>query len=159
MKKKTAPIGFVVLILCGLFGCATMGNYGTIVPDDLVMKALEACEMDPGMNYYYSGPDAYPNALIGLKKQFVLDNDLWKPVAPDPQSFRKLIQAMQDKAHDHGQFQRGFVMKDTQGQSIGVWYSILDVKMNLRMGEGNKVIVYTPELIIYKEAAGVKRKK
>ena len=58
---------------------------------------------------------------------------------------------MQTKALDHGTFQHGFVMKDNKGQPIGVWYSILGAATVIKMGEGNKVTVFTPELETYSE--------
>ena len=48
-------------------------------------------QMDADMNYYFSGSEIYPNAIIGLKKKYVLDNDLWKPIKPDPQTFTRMV--------------------------------------------------------------------
>jgi hypothetical protein len=108
------------------------------------------------MNYYYSGPDAYPNALIGVKKEYVLDNDLWKPIDPDPSVFKKTLYWMQNDPRYHSSgYKRGFAIKDTQGKPVGVWYSSLSVKtMIVKMGTGNTVIVYTPELVPYPDSYG-----
>ena len=151
MRKILLQIGVLCFILWAVVGCSAMkATYGSIVLDQAAEKNFAAFLMDPGMNYYYSGPDYYPNALIGLKKEYVLDNDLWKPIGPNPVVFGKLIRSMQDKAHDYGAVQRGFAIKDHEGKPIGVWYSIVSIKtMNVRMGEGNKVVIDTPELIIY----------
>jgi hypothetical protein len=153
MKNNIMKFGFLILALWAFVGCATMnGPYGSITPDQAVEKNFEAFILDPGMNYYYSGPDIYPNALIGLKKAYVLDNDFWKPVEPNPKTFRHMIENMKYKAQSHGTAEHGFVMKDPQGNPIGVWYSILSIKtMVVKMGPDNKVMVYTPELVIYPE--------
>ena len=58
---------------------------------------------------------------------------------------------MQTKALERGTLQHGFVMKDNKGQPIGVWYSILSASTVIKMDEGNKVTVFTPELETYKE--------
>jgi hypothetical protein len=52
---------------------------------------------------------------------------------------------MQFEALRINQVQRGFVLKSPEGQDVGVCYCRLTVWMSLRMGEGNKVIVYTPD--------------
>jgi hypothetical protein len=151
VKNKTVKWEIVFLIMLSVTGCAVMnGQYGSIVLDQAAERNFAAFHIDPQMNYYYSGPDVYPNALMGLKKEYVLDNDLWKALAPDPKIFKEKIRSMQDKARLYGSSQYGFVIRDQQGTPIGVWYSLLTVKIKVvKMGEGNKVIVYTPELDAY----------
>ena len=135
------------LALLTLFGCASlMRASGTSVPDQVAEKNFEAFQMDPDMNYYASGPnDAYPIVIMGLRKQYVLDNDLWRPLPHDPLLFKSLIKRMQFEAGAIGQVQRGFILKSTEGRDIGVCYCRFTVWMSLKMGEGNRVIVYTPD--------------
>ena len=156
MKKRMERLVVLFGVMVLLSGFSALGGrYGAIVLDDAVRKHFEAFRIDPGLNYYYSGSDAAPNALMGLKKHYILDNDLWKTIEPNPKAFREIIRSMQDKAMTFNKLQYGFVIKDDQGKPIGVWYSILDVKtMIVKMGEGNKVVVYTPELDIYNETKG-----
>lgn len=147
MKETILKYSVILSSLLVLFGCAAMMHgYGTNVPDRIAENNFVTFQMDPDMNYYASGPnDAYPIVIMGLKKQYVLDNDLWRPLPPDPQLFKKLIKRMQFEAGAIGQVQRGFVLKSPDGQDIGVCYCRLTVWINLKMGEGNKVIVYTPD--------------
>jgi hypothetical protein len=156
MKKILwkAPFGiFASVALIFFIGC--MGaNYGSIIPDAAVTKAFESFRIDPDMNYYYSGPDAYPNALIGVKKSYVLDSDLWKPIEAQPNVFNELIMAMQSRALERGMSQYGFIIIGNKGQAIGVWYSILRATTVVRMGDDNKVVIYTPDLILFKEDRG-----
>lgn len=44
-----------------------------------------------------------------MKKAYELDNDLWKPIKPNVQRFKRLIQGMQMKAEEYGMFLCGFV--------------------------------------------------
>jgi hypothetical protein len=140
---------YVVLLLSTLvlFGCAAMLNgFGTNVLDENVWDNFETFQIDPDMNYYASGPhDAYPIVIMGLEKQYVLDNDLWRPLPPDPKLFKNLIKSMQFEAQKIRQAQRGFVLKSPEDQDVGVCYCRLTVRMGLKMGEGNTVIVYTPD--------------
>lgn len=149
---KPANQKYLLLILSILFfsGCASMMHgYGTFAPDQDAEKNFESFQIDPDINYYYSGSDVYPIVIMGLKKQYVLDNDLWTPLQSDPKLFKNLIQDMQQKARDHGVMQRGFVLKSPDGQIIGVCYCTYKVRMSLKMGEGNKVVVYTPDVNSY----------
>ncbi|MBP8980975.1 MAG: hypothetical protein KBG09_07025 [Syntrophobacterales bacterium] len=149
-RKERKAMSWILALIAALTICGCLGGrYGNILPDGQTTKDFDAFRIDPGMNYYYSGPDLYPNALIGLKKEYVLDNDLWKPIQPTPASFRDMIIHMQEKARDYREFQHGFLMYDDRGKPIGVWYSILKARTFVKMGEGNKVVVYTPDLMIY----------
>ena len=138
---------FMLLTALVISGCTAMLQAsGTSVLDQTAERSFESFEMDRDMNYYASGPnDAYPIVIMGLKKQYLLDNDLWRPLPQDPLLFKSLVKRMQFEAGAIGQVQRGFVLKSTDGQDIGVCYCRLTVWMSLKMGEGNKVIVYTPD--------------
>ncbi len=149
-KTKMILILFMVLFMMGFSG----GRYGNIYPDGQVTKDFDTFKIDPEMNYYYSGPDLYPNALIGLKKQYVLDSNLWKSFKPTPESFRDMIIHMQDKAQEYREYQHGFIMYDDKKHPIGIWYSILKARTFTQMGEGNKVRVYTPDLMLYQTGPG-----
>jgi len=151
---KTLKYVCLILALYVLSGCFMTGNYGIIVIDKAATKAFESFQMDPGMNYYASGPEAYPDALIGLKKEYVLDNNLWKPVKPDSELFQRLIQSMQQRAFEQGESEYGFAMKDPQGRTVGIWYSWLKISKTIEMKDNNRVIVYTPELSVPKGRTG-----
>ena len=151
MKHHKILALWLMILLWLLTGCSAItGRYGSILPDDAAQKSFESYRMDPTMNYYYSGSDASPNAIIGLKKTYELDNDLWKPVAADNKAFKSLVRGIQHIADFYQMPLHGFVMKDDQGRPVGIWYSVLTVKTRLlEMGKGNKVVVYTPEIGVY----------
>ena len=151
MKKYITMMAGVLGLVLLLAGCAAIkGQYGSIVLDETARKSFESFKMDPSMNYYYSGGDSQPSAIIGLKKEYALDNDLWKKVKRNDERFAYQVRGMQLRAAELSMTQYGFVMKDDQGRPIGIWYSVLSVETRLlKMGKGNKVIVYTPELEVY----------
>jgi len=149
MQTAIQKYGVLLLSALVIFGCAGMLNgFGTNVLDDNVWDKFETFQIDPDMNYYASGPqDAYPIVIMGLKKQYELDNDLWRPLPPDPKLFKDLVKRMQSEAQKIGSVQRGFVLKLSEGQDVGVSYCRLTVRMSLKMGEDNKVIVNTPDMM------------
>jgi hypothetical protein len=123
-------------------------NYGKITPNMEVTNAFETYQINTEYNYYISGSDIYPNAIIGLDKAYTLESDLWKKVEMTPKRFRELVTDMKDKAGTvHlGMPLYGFVMLDDKGNQIGVWYSILEAKTFLRMKDNRRVIIYTPDI-------------
>jgi len=131
-----------------LTGCASFKMRGAFVPDRDVARSFERFEFRDDMNYYSSGSDAHPNALMGLKKEYTLDSDLWKKVETAA-TFKDMVQGMQKKTGEYVLSLHGFQMLDNGGQPIGIWYSILSAKASLIMKEDNRVLVFTPDIDTY----------
>ncbi len=142
-----------IAILPPASGCAgsLYKNYGKIIPDREATIMFEKFQINPNFNYYISGSDVYPNAIIGLDKAYTLDSDLWKPVEMTQKKLRELVQYMQTRALNIGQVQHGFFMLDDKGKRIGVWYSILSARTSIQMKDSRTVIIYTPDLDTYEK--------
>ena len=152
MQKEWKIISYAlcILILLPCAGCATtlFKNYGSIVPDGRVTDAFDKYQVNPNYNYYYSGSEVYPSALIGLDKAYALDSDLWKKIDMTPAKLREIVTYMKDKAStvNFKSTLHGFAMLDDKGKEIGVWYSILEAKTFLKMKDSNTVIIDTPDI-------------
>ena len=135
------------LALLASAGCAGQhaGKYGRIIPDGDVTGAFEKYQRDPDLNYYISGSDICPNAIMGLNRAYTLDSTLWKKVEMTPQILDDLVTRMQ--MEDRHQF--GFALFDNRGHRIGVWYSILSAPKSLWMKEDHTVVIVTPDIDTY----------
>ena len=152
---------FLTIICCAVFtsfiflswGCngALFRNYGRITPDLSVKDAFEKYQVNPNYNYYISGSDVYPIAIIGLDKAYRLEPDLWKQIDMTPRKLRELVQDMRDKVSfiSWGQVPYGFAMFDNKGKQIGVWYSVLEAKTSLKVKEDRTVEIITPDIDTY----------
>jgi hypothetical protein len=142
---------FVVLTLGAvliLAGCAGFKMRGSFVPDRDVTRSFERFEFRDDMNYYSSGSDSHPNALMGLKKEYTLDSDLWKKV-DTAETFKDMVQGMQKKTDESTLNLHGFQILDNGGQPIGIWYAILSAKASLIMKGDKHVLVFTPDIDTY----------
>ncbi len=158
IKKVTfnSILGFAGILLMLMSSCSIhdgkiFGRYGKIAPDGVATQSFESCSVDGNLDYYASGPDLYPNAIIGIDRRYELVSDLWKKREFTPDDLKILVQNMQSKAWEHGSMMRGFNILDDMGNDIGDAYSILSVIMPVKMIDGNKVIVYTPPLDPYEK--------
>jgi hypothetical protein len=146
MKVTRFTIG-CLLVLFVLAGCATLTgrNYGSFVPDRTLTANIKNFVMDKESNYYFSGPEASPTAIMGLKKKYVLNNALWKPIL-NRQQCLELLQCMVDSdAKQQVRSLFAYRMYTPDGEPIGEWYSEIWSRKRIVMGEGNSVVVYTPE--------------
>jgi hypothetical protein len=148
-KGETPRRLMVVLLICLCLSCAVI-DYGSILPDRGAEGDFEAMRMDSRLNYYYSGPDALPNAIVGLNKKYTIMPDLWKPVENE-KSFADQIKAMRARAIALGTLPRGFLIRDHKGYPIGTWFSLLQGRTYVKMGKDREVIIETPELLLYEK--------
>jgi hypothetical protein len=152
----TRNVRFYLLLAACLSTVACAGqlfrNYGRINPRGETTRAFESYHVNTEFRYYISGSDLYPNALIGLHRDYHLDPEtLWKEVTMTPERMKEIIEHMQTKAAEYQQFQYGFEMSDDKGRPIGVWYSILTARTFVRMQENGTVRIDTPELDTYEK--------
>lgn len=152
--NKYGKILFCIIVCAAFISCAAVNtaltkNWGKIVPDSEAKKSFETYQVSPDLNYYISGSDVYPNAILGLNKSYTLHSTLWKKVELTEASLQVLVADMKSKAMDYGWNQFGFAVLDDRGKQIGIWYSILVATAPVRMLEDKKVIIYTPDADVY----------
>lgn len=154
--NKYGKILFCIIVCAAFISCAAgktalTKNWGKIVPDKEVTKSFETYQVSPDFNYYISGSDVYPSAILGLNKAYTLDSTLWKKVELTPANLQVMVTDMKSKARDIGQNQFGSTVLDHQDKQIGVWYSLLTATTQVYMKEDKKVIIYTPDQNTYEK--------
>lgn len=132
-------------------GNAALKNWGKIEPDPEVGKSFETYQVNPNLNYYISGSDVYPNAILGLNNEYTLVSTLWKKVEMTPAMLQTIVTDMKMRALNINQSQFGFAVLDNRGKRIGIWYSLLSATAPVRMKEDKKVIIYTPDIDTYEK--------
>ena len=136
-----------VFVMTSLVGCATLfKGYGTIEPNREITHSIERYQIDPDLNYYISGPASTPNAIMGLKKSYTLDSDLWKKIEMTPAVIKNLVSNMQLRSAGFGARLKGFVILDDKGRQLGVLYSLHDVDTFVKLKDENTVIINTPPI-------------
>jgi len=155
--KKIGRLCLVLTLALSVAACASLfPNYGAINPKHEVTQAFEGYRVNGEYRYYVSGGLLYPNALMGLHKDYRLDpRTLWKE-APGMTAakMQEIVDYMKSKASRHNLFLFGFEMSDNKGRPIGVWYSVLWARTLLRMNEDGTVRIDTPELDVYERTQG-----
>lgn len=158
MKNTFSPktaLGGIALFLALMLtaGCAGVNQNGTLatrlgygylhwsaaVTDDFMSNTVR-----PEYNYFYSGPDASPRAVIGIGKSYRLVSRFWKPVDLTPAIMKSWNWWMNASyGRGFGDAPRGYEIVDQGGEPVGVWYSRSDWTV-ISSNPGNAVIVYTP---------------
>jgi hypothetical protein len=149
-------VGFCMLLIAGLTTIACAGRlYGRIDGSAEATLAFERYSVNPAYRYYISGSDVYPNALIGLSRDYHLDPEtLWKEVEMTPKLMKELVDQMKARASQLMQSPQGFNLVDDQGRVIGVWYSLITARTFIEMKKDGIVRIDTPDLDTYNKFGG-----
>lgn len=140
---------FVLVLFC--LGCGTLNKWGRFEVDKEVQKMFETAYVNPDYNYYYSGGDSFPIAIIGLDKKLTFDSSgLWKRIkVPSDQTPAEVLAdkayGVREKAFEIMRYPMGFAMFDHEGKRIGAWYSIPDAVTRISIKSDGTVVVYTPD--------------
>ncbi|MCK9230690.1 MAG: hypothetical protein M0Q23_05160 [Syntrophales bacterium] len=145
MSTQTIIILFVaavvvVVLVKGLGG----GRYGRLLPAGNVAERYETFRVDPEKQYYTSGPDSCPNALMGINRSWSLEGGLWKKRDLTESAMKNLVLDMQRKALDHTTVLHGFDVLDDRGWKIGDWYSVMGLDITIRIRGEKRVSITTP---------------
>jgi len=137
-------------------GCAGTGKNGRLVYNDNVKKAFETYQLPPNHAFYYSGPDAFPNAVIGIQKEYLLKSRFWKPVELTPKMLKKWLE-YRGPRDGVDLSRKGSDILAPDGRQIGIWYSVKDWRdwATVEMIDEKTFIVSPPK----KKAGGRKATK
>ena len=125
------------------------GSYGRLHPNGEVTNAYESFQTNPHRNYYLSGPESYPHALMGIDRDWTLLSDLWKRIDFTSGRRKKLVRGMQTKAQENLVCLQGYDILDEQGRKIGDWFSLPGIHVVIRIKGGNRVEISTPPIDTY----------
>ncbi len=134
-------------------------NAGTIRESGDITRKYRSLTIDPAYNYFYSGPELNPNAIMGIDNKLTVQSKFWHQVDLDKEQLEYWVKWGDRQSSDEGFSRRylgrfmGAYILDDQGQVVGDWYS----KKDWGMFEfpGNNVIIPHPP----KNRAGSQRRR
>ena len=137
---------FIVASLMTLMGCAAnTANIGRLAYSNEVTQTFESYTVLENHNYYYSGPDTYPMAVVAIHTDYRLDSRLWKPIDMTPEQLRKWLSYRTVRVGYSGSTY-GSTILGPDNQVIGAWYSIQDWRDEgwVKVFADNRIMVSTP---------------
>ena len=133
--------GSTLLILAGaliFFGCAQ--NFGRYQLSDEVRQAFESDRALPDYKYYYTGSRDRPDAILGVHRDYTLDNDFWSEIDLTGAQLKawggRLASAGPSRPMAYG-----YYILDPAGRRVGTWYSRFG-GVPVKMEADNRVVVY-----------------
>jgi hypothetical protein len=109
-------------------GCAGTENYGRLVPNDNVKHSFETYQLPPNHTYYFSGPNAYPRAVIGIRNEYHLESKFWKPVDLTQTLLKRWLEMGGHPRVGYNLTRNGSEILSPDGRPIGIWYAVRNWK-------------------------------
>ena len=104
---RSACFSLLLVACLSTMGCTgqLFRDFGRFNLNGETTQAFESYSVNPDYRYYISGPDIYPNAIIGIHRDYRIDPDrLWKEVEMTPTVMRTLVENMKQKTSTESSF-------------------------------------------------------
>ena len=116
----------------------------TFERDGQVHNAFESGLVLPGYDYYYSGPEAQPLAIVGIRHGLAFEQGFWKKVELDAEGLRDWLWVIKNDTRPPRDRYHGAKILAPDGSELGIWFSFLDWVV-AEVGPDGRVVVHTPD--------------
>ena len=134
---------FAILILTlgtlFLAGCSA-SSYGRLQSSPEITQVFKENRILSNHQYYVSGFQRIPYAIIAIEDSYQLRSKRWQPVNIDATALNQLVYRME---HVYSLNPRGAWILDQEGNRLGIWYSS-EYQTKVRREKDNRITVVTP---------------
>ncbi|MCX5876165.1 MAG: hypothetical protein NT087_07730 [Deltaproteobacteria bacterium] len=144
------PIALLALLLI----VAACGRPAYVFHEDSRINAvLESHHPLPGYTYYYSGPEDFPLAILGIRPEYRLKKEFWIPVDLTEKKLQGWMEVIDNPHRNLKTRYHGKVIRTADGEEIGIWYSPQEWS-TVELGPDREVSIYTPFNTLYNKVTG-----
>ncbi len=144
VRRKKARPGLhnllIIPVVLAFAGCATTPS-GRLENSPDVTRAFQNSEILPNHQYYISGFQTLPYAIIAIDQQYQLRPSRWTPIDMNSNVMNVLIYRM-DQVYSLNP--RGAWILDSEGNRLGAWYSS-QYQTTVRRQKDNGIVIVSPE--------------
>ena len=108
-----------------LVGCAE--NFGRLQRSREVDQMFKTYRVLPDHQYYFTGPEGRPDAIMGIQNEYTLETSQWTSFNASDDILKKWVDSI-NFHHNTGvrYYPYGSFILDPEGGRLGIWYSIWD---------------------------------
>lgn len=121
-------------------GCAVPLS-GRLLSSPELTEVFKRGQILPDHQYYVSGFQRVPYAIIAVDNKYQLQAGPWQPIDMDSTALNQLIYRME---HVYSLNPRAAWMLDSQGNRLGAWYSS-QYQTLIKREKDNRIVVGSPD--------------
>jgi hypothetical protein len=123
MTQKITRVNWAVAAAVTiLISACSIANLGWLRNSQDVGRAFETLHVSPDYRYWYLYLENTPYAVLGLNREYRIEDIMWTEVDPSSEVFRKVV-GLVESFPVPGSRTYGAYILDAKGEQIGVWYS------------------------------------
>jgi len=127
-----------------LLSSCQIGKTGNLRLNKEITSSFESCTVLPEYDYYYNGPEAQPDVILAVKKEYTFEKGLWKAIALDQKQLCDWMRIIDPDIRGVRNQYDGYVIYSGEGKELGLWYARKWADWTTIKEENGKVIIYTP---------------
>ena len=113
-----------------LISACALANIGGIRNSQDVEQAFETSQVPADSRYWYLYLENSPYAVVGLSRDYRIEDISWTEVQPGSETFQKVV-ALVQRFPVPGSRAFGAQILDPSSQPIGVWYSSMSAGISV----------------------------
>ena len=125
MTRNTARINIAVTAaVVILISACSIDNFGRLRNSEDVGRSFAALQVPSNYRYWYLYLENTPYAVVGLDREYRIEDFSWTEVKAGSEVFRKVVKLVEGFPVS-GYTTYGAYILNSKGERIGVWYSSL----------------------------------
>jgi len=132
----------VVLLVFPVGMVACSDSYGRLSRSNAISRIFESHEVLPDHNYYTTGPQARPTAILAIHRSYKLKSGLWRSVEMTTPRLKHAVDAMTDQLGFTPGI-NGSAIINPEGLQVGIWYSHFH-RTTIRFEPATVIVVSQP---------------
>jgi hypothetical protein len=141
VKTQFLIYNLILATMAVIFTGCSAPLSGRLQSSPEVTKVFKRSQILPDHQYYISGFQRVPYAIIAVDNKYQLRAGPWKPIDMDSTSLNQLIYRME---HVYSLNPRGAWILDQDGNRLGAWYSS-QYQTLVKREKDNRIAVVTPD--------------
>jgi hypothetical protein len=105
-----------------LISACSIANLGRLRNSEEVGRGFATLQVSPNYRYWYLYLENSPYAVVGLNREYRIEDISWTEVEAGSEVFGKVV-GLVESFPVPGSFTYGAYILDSKGEQIGVWYS------------------------------------
>jgi len=133
--------GLILAMMALIFAGCSASISGRLQSSPEVTEVFKSSQILPDHQYYVSGFQRIPYAIIAVDHNYQLQSSRWQPIDMNPTSLNQLIYRME---HVYSLNPRGAWILDHEGNRMGIWYSSRYQTL-VKREKDNRLVVVSPD--------------
>jgi hypothetical protein len=130
MKNITRVNLAVAAVLAILISACSIANLGWLRNSQDVGQVFETLHVSSEYRYWYLYLENNPYAVLGLNREYRIEDILWTEVEPSSEVFQKVV-GLVESFPVPGSKTYGAYILDARGEPIGVWHSSMSAGITI----------------------------